>query len=70
MADIIRREIKDLHFKRYKFIVNVYIGENSEQGFCIASRAVWDKQNDNYLCVEYNNGNLAAIVVVHGVYFE
>ena len=68
-ADI-KNRIKELKFDRYKIICNVVIGQCHDQGFQMASRAVWQHQTDNWASATYRNSSLFALAVVHGIYYE
>lgn len=48
IADIIERKIKDLQFKRYKYIVNVVLGQQHGAGVKIGTRCIWDAEADTY----------------------
>ncbi|XP_053974785.1 dynein light chain Tctex-type protein 2B-like isoform X3 [Hylaeus volcanicus] len=48
IADIIREKVKDLNFKRYKYIVNVVLGEQHGAGVKMGTRCIWDAEADSY----------------------
>ncbi|KAJ8315656.1 hypothetical protein KUTeg_007806 [Tegillarca granosa] len=66
----IKSRVKDLNFIRYKIVVNVIIGQCSEQGLEVASRCVWDSKTDTYTTVTYKNRSLFAIALIHGLFLE
>ena len=70
ISNDIKNRVKELKFDRYKIICNVIIGQCQDQGFQMASRAVWQQQTDNWACATYKNSSLFALASVHGVYFE
>ena len=66
----VKQAVKELNFPRYKFVVQVLVGENRNQGFQIASRCVWNDKLDSFACAEYKSDILCAVVIVHGIYYE
>jgi len=38
----------DLHFERYKYIVNVILGQQHGAGVKIGTRCIWDTEADTY----------------------
>ncbi|KAL0121828.1 hypothetical protein PUN28_006944 [Cardiocondyla obscurior] len=48
IADIIERKIKDLRFNRYKYVVNVVLGQQHGAGVKIGTRCIWDAEADTY----------------------
>lgn len=45
----------DLKFDRYKFVVQVYLGQQKSQGVRVASRCLWDHDTDDYCSVSFSN---------------
>lgn len=70
ISDIIKTEVKQLHFDRYKIVCIVYIGQRGNQQIKVGSRCLWDDKLDTYTSVEYQNISLFAIATVYGIYFE
>eukprot|EP00079_Xenopus_tropicalis_P015883 XP_004914041.1 PREDICTED: tctex1 domain-containing protein 4 [Xenopus tropicalis] len=70
LAELIRSKVKDLMPSRYKVVCNVSLGQMGQQGIKVASRSLWDPQNDNFASATYANSSLFAVALVHGVYFE
>ena len=68
IADTIRTRLKALGLPRYKYIVQVVIGENKGQGFRMATKCLWDQSSDDFAAEEYKNDNIFAIAVAYGVY--
>ncbi|XP_006610766.1 tctex1 domain-containing protein 2-like isoform X1 [Apis dorsata] len=48
IADIIREKIKELNFNRYKYIVNVVLGQQYGAGVKMGTRCIWDAEADTY----------------------
>ncbi|XP_052274780.1 dynein light chain Tctex-type protein 2B-like [Dreissena polymorpha] len=70
LTDLIKSRVKDIGFQRYKYIVTVTIGQDSDQGFRVVSRCLWNKDTDNYAEASYNKNGLFAVAAVYACYFE
>ena len=55
LADLIRNRLKNLGYDRYKFVVQVLIGERREQGVYFGSRCFWDVNTDNQASDSFTN---------------
>ena len=66
----IKEKTKEMAFPRYKFVVQVIIGEDTEQSVQMASRCLWDHNTDNFAAATYRNSSLYAIATVYGLYME
>ncbi|XP_011695934.1 PREDICTED: tctex1 domain-containing protein 2-like [Wasmannia auropunctata] len=69
IADIIERKIKDLQFKRYKYIVNVVLGQQHGAGVKIGSRCIWDAEADTYAYDSFINDTIFCVAIVYAIYF-
>ncbi|KYN43030.1 Tctex1 domain-containing protein 2 [Trachymyrmex septentrionalis] len=69
IADIIEKKIKDLHFKRYKYIVNVVLGQQHGAGVKIGTRCIWDAEADTYAYDSFINDTIFCVAIVYAVYF-
>lgn len=56
--------------RRFKFVCNVTLVENSMQGFCAMYRCLWDKKLDRTAIYVYETPTFYAIATVHGLYFD
>ena len=45
----------ELKYARYKFVVQVVMGENKAQGVRVASRCLWNPETDNYATYNFKN---------------
>ena len=70
MADIIKDQIKRMPLNRYKIVCSVTIGQKGSGDVCIASRALWDTNNDNYAQASFENKSLFATGLVYAIYQE
>ncbi|KAG5315750.1 TEKT4 protein, partial [Acromyrmex insinuator] len=69
IADIIERKIKNLNFKRYKYIVNVVLGQQHGAGVKIGTRCIWDAEADTYAYDNFINDTIFCVAIVYAVYF-
>ncbi|XP_029474178.1 tctex1 domain-containing protein 4 [Rhinatrema bivittatum] len=70
LTDLIRSKVKELMPPRYKLVCHVVVGQMGNQGLTVASRCLWDHENDNFASVTYSNASLFAVATVHGLYFQ
>ena len=52
----IKEKTKEMAFPRYKFVVQVIIGEDTEQSVQMASRCLWDQNTDNFAAASFRAG--------------
>jgi len=55
LSDTIRMRLKGLGYDRYKYIVQVLIGERREQGMHFGTRCFWDSNTDNQASENFTN---------------
>ncbi|XP_006006300.2 dynein light chain Tctex-type 4 [Latimeria chalumnae] len=70
LSEIIRSKVKEATPPRYRLVCQVILGQRKDQGVRIASRCLWDPENDNFATASYTNASLFAVVTVHGLYYE
>ncbi|XP_014217426.1 tctex1 domain-containing protein 2 [Copidosoma floridanum] len=68
IANIIRNKIKELDVKKYKFVVNVVIGERVGAGVKMGTRCIWDAEADSYAHDSFTNDTLFCVAAVYAVY--
>ncbi len=66
----VRSQCRQLSMPAYKLIVSAVLGEVKGQGIKIASKCLWDVQNDNYATFTYQNEKLFCTCMVFGIYYE
>ncbi|XP_033324458.2 dynein light chain Tctex-type protein 2B [Megalopta genalis] len=69
IADIIREKVKELNFKRYKYLVNVVLGEQHGAGVKMGTRCIWDAEADAYAYDSFVNDTIFCVATVYAVYF-
>jgi hypothetical protein len=68
LSDSIKNKLKGLGYDRYKFIVQVVIGERREQGVRSGTRCFWDSGTDNQASENYVNDYLFCVATAFAVY--
>ncbi|XP_015434733.1 PREDICTED: tctex1 domain-containing protein 2-like [Dufourea novaeangliae] len=69
IADIIREKVKELKFKRYKYLVNVVLGEQHGAGVKMGTRCIWDAEADTYAYDSFVNDTIFCVATVYAVYY-
>jgi hypothetical protein len=70
LSGVLNEKVKELDCPRYRFVTNVIIVENQQQGVSFASRCVWDPNIDGHATGEYRRETFIAVASVHAVYFD
>jgi len=55
IADSVRDKLKELQIPRYKYMVQVVVGERKSQGVRMGCRCLWDSETDNLASAEFSN---------------
>ncbi|KAL8619071.1 hypothetical protein ACOMHN_020769 [Nucella lapillus] len=66
----IQKRVKDFHWKRYRVVCHVTVGQQTQQGLQVSSRCVWDHSVDSHASVTFNTKHLFAVAQCFGIYFE
>eukprot|EP01059_Diplonema_ambulator_P007142 TRINITY_DN16664_c0_g1_i2.p1 TRINITY_DN16664_c0_g1~~TRINITY_DN16664_c0_g1_i2.p1 ORF type:complete len:163 (+),score=41.89 TRINITY_DN16664_c0_g1_i2:50-490(+) len=66
----IQTAVKKMGYERYKIVIQVNITEATGQGIRIASRCLWDPEQDNYAEAVYKNQYLWCCALCFGCYWE
>lgn len=68
IAEEIKQKCKQLNLPRYKYIVQVMIGEQKGQGIRVGSKCFWDFDTDYCTFETYLTDTLFVLVSVYAVY--
>ncbi|CAH8597146.1 unnamed protein product [Dicrocoelium dendriticum] len=69
LADEIKHALKkNLTLSRYRYLVQVIIGEQRGQGVKVGYRCYWDSDTDNYAEASFTNESLFCVASAFGVY--
>jgi hypothetical protein len=70
LSDEIKHRIKLHIYKRYKIIVHLTIGQNTDECLLIASRALWNTDIDNQCTINFKNESIFAVATIFAVYHD
>eukprot|EP01035_Chromulina_nebulosa_P041273 gene41273-55820_t len=68
MADTIKSRLKHCGYDRYKYVVQVIIGERREQGVRMGSRCFWDSNTDNQASEYITNDHVFCTATAYAIY--
>ncbi|XP_005100157.1 tctex1 domain-containing protein 2 [Aplysia californica] len=68
ISETIRDRLKDMGHDRYKFVVQVVIGEQRGEGVKMCCRCFWDSDTDNYAQDIFMNDSLFCVAAAYGVF--
>mmetsp|Transcript_17001 Transcript_17001/g.28071 ORF Transcript_17001/g.28071 Transcript_17001/m.28071 type:complete len:127 (+) Transcript_17001:131-511(+) len=68
ISDEIKSRLKEMELDRYKWVVQVVIGEQRGEGVRMACRCFWDANSDNYAQDIFMNESIFCIAAAFGVY--
>ncbi|KNE57395.1 hypothetical protein AMAG_03116 [Allomyces macrogynus ATCC 38327] len=69
IADDIRARLKELNLDRYKFVVQVVIGEMRGEGVKMNCRCFWDPDADNLAQDLFTNDSMFCVAAAFGVFY-
>lgn len=69
LSETIRDRLKALNYERYKFAVQVMIGERRDQGVRMGTRCFWDSNTDNQASATFFNDHIFCVATAYAVYF-
>ncbi|XP_063427872.1 dynein light chain Tctex-type 5-like [Mytilus trossulus] len=70
MCDIIQEKLKDLQFPRYKYVVQVLMGQSSDQCLRSTSRCLWNTNTDDFAEFHYSVNDMFVSATVYAVFLE
>lgn len=68
IADRVKYQLKELGKGRYKYVVQVVVGQQKGQGVQAGTRCFWDFETDAVAYEQYQTDNLFCLVTAYGVY--
>ena len=69
LSQIIKDAMKTLNYDRYKYIVQVVLGQCQEENLMMTCRCLWDVQTDNHVSYVYSNSKIFCAVTVFGLFY-
>jgi len=68
LSDEIRDKLRAIAPERYKFVVQVAIGETRDQGVRFGTRCFWDSNTDNQAHESFINDHIYCVASVFAIY--
>ncbi|XP_059163652.1 dynein light chain Tctex-type protein 2B-like [Physella acuta] len=68
IAETLKARLKEMGHERYKFVVQVVIGEQRGEGVKMGCRCFWDSDTDNYAQDIFMNDTLFCVAAAYGVF--
>ncbi|GMI55925.1 hypothetical protein ScalyP_jg5691 [Parmales sp. scaly parma] len=68
LSDEVRDRLRDLGLDRYKFLVQVVLGEQRTEGVHVGCRCLWDADTDNYASQTFTNDSMFCVVTAYWIY--
>eukprot|EP01135_Chromosphaera_perkinsii_P009979 Nk52_evm14s1992 gene=Nk52_evmTU14s1992 len=69
ITDDLREKLEDMNVDRYKYVVQVVIGERRGEGVKMGVRCFWDSDTDNCAKEIFTNDSIFCVAAVFGVFF-
>ncbi|KAK9808628.1 hypothetical protein WJX72_000840 [[Myrmecia] bisecta] len=68
IADEIKASLKGEGWSRYKFVVQVVIGEQRGEAVRMGCRCFWDQKTDDYAQQVFTNESIFCVAAAYGIY--
>eukprot|EP00126_Sphaerothecum_destruens_P008042 Sdes_comp20069_c0_seq1m12968 len=69
LTDEIRNFVEALGYERYKYLVQVTLGEKRGEGVKMCAKCFWDSDTDNHVQATFMNESIFCVAAVFGVYY-
>ncbi|KAF9428790.1 hypothetical protein BGZ94_001061 [Podila epigama] len=69
IAEEIKTKLIDLGLERYKYVVNVVLGENLGEGARMDARCYWDQESDGSAQAFFSNDSIWCAAVAFAVFY-
>ena len=69
IADEVKQSLKMQDLDRYKYVVQVVIGEQRGEGVTMAARCFWDASRDRYVQKTFQNETIFCVVAAFAAYY-
>ena len=70
LSRLIKDAMKTLNYDRYKYVIQVVLGQANEENLMMTCRCLWDIDEDNYLSSVYSNGKIFSAVTVFALFYD
>jgi len=68
IADEVKEKLKAEKWPRYKYVVQVFIGEQKGEGCRLGCRCFWDANTDSYVHANFDNESIFCVAAAFGSY--
>ncbi|GMH65094.1 hypothetical protein TL16_g09179 [Triparma laevis f. inornata] len=68
ISDDVKNRLRDLGLPRYKFMVQVTLGQKVGEGMHMGMRCLWDQDTDAFATVIHGSDDYFCSVTAYGVY--
>ncbi|KAG1688601.1 hypothetical protein DVH05_003527 [Phytophthora capsici] len=68
IADSVKMKLKECNFPRFKYVVQVVIGEQRGEGVRMGCRCFWDSETDCYASETFSNDSLFCVTTAYSIY--
>ena len=69
LSQIIKDTMKSLNYERYKYIIQVVLGQCQDENLMMTCRCLWDIETDNYTSYVYSNTEIFCAVTVFALFY-
>ncbi|KAF6026656.1 TCTEX1D2 [Bugula neritina] len=69
LGDEIKSKLKEVGYDRYKFVVQVVLGEQKGEGVKMAARCYWDSDTDNYAQDMFMSDSFFCVATAFGSFY-
>ena len=66
----IQKCLKEILPKRYRSIVQSFLVENESSSIHVATKWLWNRENDRHVTLDYKNVSFSLIICAHFIYLE
>ena len=70
IADCVKNRLKLLELPRYKYMVQVVVGEQRGEGVRMGCRTFWDRDTDAYASETFTNDSIFCVATAYAVYLN
>lgn len=69
LSRLIKDAMKTLNYDRYKYVIQVVLGQSNEENLMMTCRCLWDIDQDNYVSYVYSNRKVFCAVTVFALFY-
>jgi len=68
LSNRVKERLKESQYSRYKYFVQVVIGEQKEEGVHVGCRMFWDEATDTHASVTKTYDSLFCVITAYALY--